>query len=76
MPLLSYKCLIKLNLYPMHFFRFQRIWFYPTNQERPRPGYQTMSTIKGKLRHIKRGEKNRDSNGGKKGEFKRITLRA
>ena len=38
MPILSYNCLIKLSLYSMHFFRFQRTWFYPTNQGRP-PDY-------------------------------------
>ena len=70
MPILSYNCLIKLNLCPMHFFRFQRTWFYPTDQGHPRPGYQTMSTIKGTLRHSRRRGRKRDSDGGKKGEFK------
>ena len=51
MPLLSYNCLIKINLCPIQFFRFQRTWFYPANQGRPRSGYQTMSIIKGTLRH-------------------------
>ena len=55
MPLFSYNCLNKLNLCPMHLFRFQRTWFYPADQGHPRPGYQTMSTIKGTLRHNKRG---------------------
>ena len=70
MPLLSYNCLIKLNFCPMHFFRFQRTWFYAADQGRPRSGYQTMSTIKGLLRHSKRKGKRRDSDGGKKREFK------
>ena len=55
MPILSYNCLNKLNLFPMHLFRFQRPGFYPADQERPRPGYQTMSTIKGTLRHSRIG---------------------
>ena len=55
----------------MHLFRFQRIWFYPVDQGHPRLGYQTMSTIKGTLRHRrKRGDKRGDSNGGKMGEFR------
>ena len=54
MPLLSCNCLIKLNLCSMHFFRFQRTWFYSANQGCPRLEYQTKSTIKGKLRHSKR----------------------
>ena len=55
----------------MHFFRFQRIWIYPSDQGRPRPGYQTMSTIKGTLRHSGRGGGGkRYSDGGKKGELK------
>ena len=58
MPILSYNCLIKLNLCLMHFFfRFQGTWFYLADQERPRLGYQTMSTIKGTLRHSKGGFK-------------------
>ena len=35
----------------MHLFKFQRTWFYSSDQGRPRPEYQTMSTIKGTLRH-------------------------
>ena len=54
----------------MHFFRFQRTWFYPADQGRPRPGYQTMSTIKGTLRHSEKGGKKGDSEGGKEGEFR------
>ena len=61
MPLLSYNCLIKLNLCPTHLFRFQRTWFYPSDQGRPRPGYQTMSTIKGTLRHSRKRGKKGDS---------------
>ena len=45
----------------MHFFRFQRTWFYLADQGRPRLGYQTLSTIKGIL-GIARGG---DSDGGK-----------
>ena len=41
----------------MHFFMFQRTWFYLADQGRPCPGYQTMSTIKGTLRHSKKEEK-------------------
>ena len=55
MPILSYNCLIKLNLYLMHFFRFQRTWFYLVDQGRPRLGYQAMSTIKGTLKHSRNG---------------------
>ena len=40
----------------MHFFRFQRTWFYPVDQGCPCIGYQTMSTIKGTLRRIRKGE--------------------
>ena len=74
MPILSYNCLIKLNLCLMHFFRFQRTWLYPVDQGRSRLGYQAMSTIKGTLRHSKNGKgggaKKGDSKGGKEGEFK------
>ena len=55
MPILSYNCLIKLNLCLMHFFRFQRTWFYPVDQGCPRLGYQAISTIKGTLRHNRNG---------------------
>ena len=62
MPLLSYNCLNNLNIYPMHLFRFQGTWFYPTNQGRPHPRYQTKSTIRGTLRNNRKGgEKNGDS---------------
>ena len=58
----------------MHFFRFQRTWFYPVDQGHPRLGYQAMSTIKGTLRHSRNGSgggaKKGDSKGGKEGEFK------
>ena len=72
MPLLSYNCLIKLNIYPRHFLRFQRTWFYLVDQGHPHLGYQTISTIKGTLRHSRngRGRKKGDSEGGKEGEFK------
>ena len=77
MPILSYNCLNKLNLFPMHLFRFQRPGFYPADQERPRPGYQTMSTIKETLRHSRKGGGG-DWDGGKKRRverFKRYLLR-
>ena len=56
----------------MHFFKFQRTWFYLVDQGRPYLEYQTMSTIKGTLRHSRneRGRKKGDSKGGKDGEFK------
>ena len=74
MPLLSYNCLNKLNLCPMHLFRFQRTWFYLVDQGRPRLGYQTMSTIKGTLRHSKKGFRWRKK--GRVERFKRYILRA
>ena len=72
MPHLSYNYLNKLNFYPMHLFKFQRTWFYLTNQGRPHPGYQTMSIVKGTLRHCREGGggKKGDSEGGKEGEFR------
>ena len=79
MSLLSCNCLIKLNLYPMYFFKFQRTWFYPADQGHPCLGYQTMSTIKGTLRHSKRGGEKEGFRWREKGRvqrFKRITLRA
>ena len=72
MPLLSYNCLNKLNLYPMHIFRFQRTWFYPADLGCPRPGYQTMSTIKGTLRHSKKGEGRKMGIQGKSSEIQNI----
>ena len=65
MPILSYNCLNKLNIFPMHLFRFQRTWFYPANQGHLRPRYQTISTIKGTLRH---NRKVRICGGGGEGE--------
>ena len=55
----------------MHFFKFQRTWFYLADQRRLHSGYQTMSTIKGTLKHSRkeRGGKG-DLKGGKGGEFK------
>ena len=76
MPLLSYNCLNKLNLYPMHIFRFQRTWFYPADLGCPRPGYQTMSTIKGTLRRSKKGEGIKWGFRGRVQRFKTYVLRA
>ena len=61
--------------------RFQRTWFYPTDQRHPRSGYQTMSTIKGTLRHSRMGERKGIQWGEKWGfterfqRFKRYILR-
>ena len=63
MPLLSYNCLNKLNLYPMHLFRCQRTWFYLADLGHPHPGYQTRSALKGTPRH----NRQRDSEGRKMG---------
>ena len=57
----------------MHFFRFHKTWFYPADQGRPHPGYQTMSIIKGTLRHSK-GEFSWRKN-GRVQRFKNIILR-
>ena len=74
MLLLSYNCLIKLNFCPMHFFRFQRTWFYAADQGRPRSGYQTMSTIKGLLRHSKRKGKKKGFRWREKERVQRFKL--
>ena len=68
MLILSYNCLNKLNIYSMHFFRFQKTWFYPADLGCPRPGYQTMSIIKGTLRYNSR-------EGGEKWGFRGIVQR-
>ena len=52
----------------MHLFKFQRTWFYLTNQGRPHPGYQTMSIVKGTLRHSRK-------NGEEKWGFRSIVQR-
>ena len=72
MPLLSYNCLNKLNLCPMHIFRFQRTWFYPADLGCPHPGYQTRSAIKRTLRHSRRGGIWEGEKRGFRGRFQRF----
>ena len=51
--------------------RFQRIWFYQVDLKRPHTGYQTMSTIKGTLKHNRIGG---NLHGGKRGEFRGLKI--
>ena len=62
----------------MHLFMFQRTWFYLADQGRPHSRYQTMSIIKGTLKHSgnegKRGFRWRKN--GRVQMFKKIILKA
>ena len=56
----------------MHFFKFQRTWFYLADQRRLHSGYQTMSTIKGTLKHSKKDGGERGIWREEKGESSKV----